>query len=70
MRAIICLIAIVSVSAAFAVTQASGKATSACHTNRTLQEATQAGVLPAIVAALHGGESDNTSLLACSTRKH
>lgn len=44
---------------------------SSCQTNRTFAQAARAGVMPAIMAALHGGAPPAVnSLLACATRHH
>jgi hypothetical protein len=54
MRTIFCLITIVSVSAV-ATSGAAAKRGSQCKDIRTFQQAVQAGEMPAIVSALHGG---------------
>jgi hypothetical protein len=64
MRVIFCLIAIVSVSAVFAAGGAAAKSGSRCKNIRTYQQAAQAGEMPAIVSALHGGAPIT---LTCST---
>lgn len=66
MRAIFCLITLVSVSAVFTTTGAAAKAGSHCRNMRTIQQAVQAGEMPAIVAALHGGAPISNPLLDCS----
>ena len=55
MRVVFCLIAIVSVSAVFAASGAAAKSGSQCKDIRSYTQAAQAGELPAIVSALHGG---------------
>jgi hypothetical protein len=59
MRVVFCLIAIVS----FAAGGAAAKSGSKCKDIRTYQQAAQAGEMPAIVSALHGGAPIT---LACS----
>jgi hypothetical protein len=54
MRVVICLIAIVSVSALLTAGGAAAKPSSSCR-NLTYQQALRAGEMPAIVSALHGG---------------
>jgi len=66
MRVVFCLIAIVSVSAVFATGGAAAKSGSQCKNIRTYQQAAQAGVMPAIVSAVHGGAPIRNSLLTCS----
>jgi hypothetical protein len=66
MRTLFCLIALVSVSAAFTASGAAAKAGSHCRNMRTIQQAVQAGEMPAIVAALHGGAPISNPLLNCS----
>jgi hypothetical protein len=67
MRVIVCLVAIVSVSVAFAATGAAARVGS-CKNIRTIQQAAKAGEMPAIVAALHGGAPISNRLLTCSSR--
>jgi hypothetical protein len=69
MRVIVCLITIVSASAAFAATEAGAQVGSNCRNIHTIQQAAQAGEMPAIVAALHGGAPISNSLLACRARR-
>jgi hypothetical protein len=71
MRVIVCLVTIVCVSAAFSASEAAAKVGSNCGNIRTFAQADRAGVMPAIVAALHGGAPPaGASLLACGTQKH
>jgi len=66
MRVVFCLIAIVSASAVFATGGAAAKSAQ-CKNIRTYQQAAQAGEMPAIVSALHGGAPIGNSLLTCGT---
>jgi hypothetical protein len=55
MRVVFCLIAIFTVSALFAASGAAAKSSPSCKNLTTYQQAVQAGEMPAIVSALHGG---------------
>lgn len=66
MRAIFCLITVVSLSAVVATGGAAAKSGSQCKNIQTYQQAVEAGELPAIVSALHGG-APITGLVACSS---
>jgi len=70
MRVILCVVAAVSVVAACVAVQAAAGTRSPCHANQSYQQALQAGVLPAVLAALHGGAPVSThSAINCSTRR-
>lgn len=67
MRVVLCLVTVVSVFAALTASGTTAKAGSQCRNIRTFQAAVQAGEMPAIVAALHGGAPIKNPLLTCGT---
>ena len=64
MRAIVYLVTVIALAAVTA-TASAGSSRSSCQANRTFQQASQNGSLPAIYAAVHGAAAPNASSLDC-----
>jgi hypothetical protein len=65
MRTIVYLVTAVGLLAGVAATAGAGNGQS-CPTNRTFEQASRDGALPAVYATLHGGATPRSSFLDCS----